>query len=833
MEKTEGYSSLRELALDLRWSWNHSSDLLWQEIDAETWAATRNPIAVLHTVSREKLAGLLQDGGFMGRLDRLLEEERQAESAPSWYDRVDDDAKPKAIAYFSMEFMLTEALPIYSGGLGNVAGDQLKAASDLGVPVVGIGLLYGQGYFRQAISPDGDQEALYPTNEPDQLPIRPVRAADGELLRLQIDLPGMSIWIRAWEVRVGRARLYLLDTNDPANPVTLRSVTSQLYGGGPETRLKQEMILGLCGWQLLKALGIEPAVCHLNEGHAAFAAIERARCFQVERKVSFAQAVAVTRAGNVFTTHTAVKAGFDRFAPELIRKYFRLYTEKHLGIEMEEFLALGRQDARNPLEPFNMAYLAVRASGAVNGVSALHGTVSRKLFQPLFPRWPQNEVPIGHVTNGIHVPTWDSVSSDKLWTEHCGKDRWRGNLDNLGDKISNAGASHLWQMRYESRKALCAQVRKQYLVQKVEDGDIGISPQAARDVFDPGALTLGFARRFATYKRPALLLRDPNRLISILTNRDRPVQLVLAGKAHPRDLDGQGLIRLWHGFARNPELRTRLIFLRDYNMRQAEWLVQGVDVWINTPRRPWEASGTSGMKILANGGLNLSELDGWWQEAFRPEVGWAIGDGQEHGDDPAVDDAEAEELYRLLEDEIIPEFYDRDADGVPERWIERVRESMGSLAPQFSTNRSVRQYVQEFYIPSAQAYDARAKALGEPATDVALWQERWRDHGSSVHFGTVHAERRGDTHSFSIEVYLGELSPADLAIEIYADGIGGEAPFLGKADQEDNGSNPDGYHRYTCTVPAGRPTTDYTPRLVPYHPLARIPLDLAAIVWRG
>ncbi|WP_284215415.1 MULTISPECIES: alpha-glucan family phosphorylase, partial [Alphaproteobacteria] len=413
-ERLEGYLALRELALDLRWSWSHASDVLWRELDSQTWEATRNPWGVLRTVSYDRLDNLLSTPQFAGKLEELLAEKRVAELAPAWFQHAHPTAPLSTIAYFSMEFMLSEALPIYSGGLGNVAGDQLKAASDLGIPVVGVGLLYAQGYFRQMIGPDGNQEALYPVNEPDQLPIQPVRTSSGEWLRLQIDLPGCTLWLRTWEVQVGRTKLYLLDMNDPANPAIYRCITSELYGGGPETRLKQEMILGIGGWQLLRALGIDPQVCHLNEGHAAFAALERARCFQVDHNVPFVEALAITRAGNIFTTHTAVKAGFDRFAPDLMKKYFGTYAENHLGIGIDELLALGRQDAADAREPFNMAYLAIRTSGAVNGVSALHADVSRSLFQPLFPRWPTPEVPIGHVTNGIHVPTWDSIEADRL-----------------------------------------------------------------------------------------------------------------------------------------------------------------------------------------------------------------------------------------------------------------------------------------------------------------------------------------------------------------------------------------------------------------------------------
>jgi starch phosphorylase len=831
-ERPKGYLALRELALDLRWSWNHALDVLWQELDAETWEATRNPWVVLRTVSYDRLHNLLSTPRFAGKLEELLAEKRVAERAPAWFQQSHLVAPIGAIAYFSIEFMLSEALPIYSGGLGNVAGDQLKAASDLGIPVVGVGLLYAQGYFRQMIGPDGNQEALYPVNEPDQLPIQPVRTSSGEWLRLQIDLPGCTLWLRTWEVQVGRTKLYLLDMNDPANPAIYRCITSELYGGGPETRLKQEMILGIGGWQLLRALGIDPQVCHLNEGHAAFAALERARCFQVDHNVPFAEALAITRAGNIFTTHTAVKAGFDRFAPDLMKKYFGAYAENHLGIGIDELLALGRQDAADAREPFNMAYLAIRTSGAVNGVSALHGVVSRSLFQPLFPRWPTPEVPIGHVTNGIHVPTWDSIEADRLWTDVCGKDRWRGDLSTLEDDIRETSDRQLWRLRRISRQALCEEVRSQYLRQRVEDGEIEGGEEDADSVFDPNALTLGFARRFAAYKRPALLLHNPQRLTRILTSTERPVQLILAGKAHPQDREGQELIRLWNNFAKRPELRSRLIFLRDYNMRQAEWLTQGADVWINTPRRPWEASGTSGMKILANGGLNLSELDGWWQEAYAPDIGWALGDGKEHGDDPDIDAMEADALYRFLEEEIIPEFYDRDQDGIPSKWVGRIRESMARLAPRFSANRTVREYTENFYLPAAQGYAARIETVGDASRGIARWKEQLSKFWPKVRFGATSVEETKEGPSFSVEVYLGGLSPDMVKVELYADGEAGLPSHIEVMQRQRGGPVTTGLYRYTARIFSGRPVSEFTPRVVPYHPLARGPLELPNIIWQ-
>jgi starch phosphorylase len=609
-------------------------------------------------------------------------------AAPAWFQKNHSQSPLTNVAYFSMEFMLSEALPIYSGGLGNVAGDQLKAYSDLGVPVVAVGLLYQRGYFRQIINKNGEQEAIYPYNDPGQLPIMPLRQPNGEWLRLEITLPGYSLWLRAWQVQVGRIKLYLLDSNDAANIPVHRGITSELYGGGPELRLKQELVLGLGGWRLLKALGINPEVCHLNEGHAAFAVLERARDFMKENAVPFEAALAATRAGNLFTTHTAVAAGFDRFEPSLIEHYLGMYARKGLGISLSDLMALGRQTSGEGHEPFNMAYLAIRGSGAVNGVSRLHGKVSRHLLSSLFPRWPADEVPIGHVTNGVHMPSWDSAESDGLWTETCGKDRWLGAIETMEQNIRRVSDARLWRFRSTARESLVEYARERLSRQLASTGATKEQVDAAKHLFNPDALTLGFARRFATYKRPNLLLRDPERLRRLLTNTERPVQLIMAGKAHPADRAGQALIKEWIDFIQRPGPSPHVIFLSDYDMLLAARLVQGVDVWINTPRRPWEASGTSGMKVLVNGGINLSELDGWWAEAYSPEVGWALGDGKDHSDDPSLDGIEAEALYELLEQKVAPEFYRRDAQGLPVEWLARVRESMARLTPQFSTNRT-------------------------------------------------------------------------------------------------------------------------------------------------
>jgi starch phosphorylase len=830
--EVEGFDSLAELALNLRWSWNHATDDVWRQLDPTLWETTHNPWVVLQTVSRDQIEQVLADPAFRASVDDLVQTRRQAVAAPAWFQKNHALAPLTSVAYFSMEFMLSEALPIYSGGLGNVAGDQLKAASDLGVPVVGVGLLYQQGYFRQVIDKDGAQQALFPYNDPGQLPITPVRRADGEWLRLELALPGYSVWLRAWQVQVGRVKLYLLDSNDAANYPAHRGITSELYGGGPELRLKQELLLGIGGWRLLAALGISPDVCHLNEGHAAFAVLERARCFMEDAAQPFDVALAVTRAGNVFTTHTAVAAGFDRFAPALIEQYLGGYAEQKLGIPLQDLLALGRGDPKDTSESFNMAYLALRGSGAVNGVSRLHGAVSRRLFAPLFPRWPMEEVPVGYVTNGVHMPSWDSAAADDLWTDAGGKGRWLGTTETLEQDIRRVPESSLWQFRLAASTALVDFARERLSRELAGSGASPDAVDAAHTVFDPNALTLGFARRFATYKRPNLLLHDPGRLLRLLTNPERPVQLIVAGKAHPADGAGQALIQEWTRFIRRPEVRPHAIFLGDYDMDVTEHLVQGVDVWLNTPRRPWEACGTSGMKVLVNGGLNLSELDGWWAEAYTPEVGWALGDGQEHGDDPAWDAFEADALYDLLEQEVVPEFYARGASGIPTAWVARMRESMARLTPRFSADRAVREYVEQQYLPAAAAYRGRVTNMGAVGREMVDWQRRLEAAWARLHFGDVRVETRGAQHLFEVAVYLDDLDPAAVRVQLYADGIAGSPCVRQEMTCVRQRTGASSGYVYRAAVPSTRPTSAYTARVIPYFDGVAVPLQVARIRWQ-
>ncbi|MEO7773193.1 MAG: alpha-glucan family phosphorylase [Steroidobacteraceae bacterium] len=828
----DAFASLAELALDMRWSWNHDTDLLWRELDPALWKITRNPWVVLQTVSRHRLMQVSADPAFRNKVDALLRSSREMAAAPTWFEQNYPQAPLTGVAYFSMEFMLSEALPIYSGGLGNVAGDQLKAASDLGVPVIGVGLLYQQGYFRQVIDKRGAQQALYPYNDPGQLPIRPVRGPNDEWLRLKIELPDYSIWFRAWEAQVGRVKLYLLDSNDAANIPAMRSVAGQLYGGGSELRLQQELLLGIGGWRLLAELGVTPEVCHLNEGHAAFAVLERARGFMQETRQPFDVALAVTRAGNLFTTHTAVSAGFDLFDPALIAQYLKGYAERELGLPLPVLLGLGRKNPNDAEENFNMAYLAIRGSGAVNGVSRLHGRVSRQLFAPLFPRWPQDDVPVEYVTNGVHTPTWDSAAADALWTGTCGQNRWLGTTESLSQAIRGVADTELWKFRNTGRESLVEYARQRLSQQLAAAGASSATLEEAGHFLDPDTLTVVFARRFATYKRPTLLLHDPARLLRLLMNPERPVQLILAGKAHPADKAGQELILQWMHFIWQSEARSQVIFLSDYDMRLTEHLVQGADVWLNTPRRPWEASGTSGMKILANGGVNLSELDGWWAEGHSPTVGWALGDGQEHGDDPAWDAVDAEALYTLLENEVVPEFYSRDAQGVPTAWVARMRESMATLTPHFSTNRVVRDYTNKHYVPAATNYRARAADKGEQGVRMIGWQRVLEQKWAELRFDKVSIATLATGHVFQVQVYLDAVEPDAVRVELYAEGLGGGDPVRQEMERVRPLPGATNRYLYRAQVPASRPASHYTPRIVARRIGVSVPLEAAFILWQ-
>jgi starch phosphorylase len=832
-ELPAGLEDLADLAFDLRWNACTTAADLWQAVDPELWETTRNPVMIIESISHTRLLELADNTDFMQTLRASVQARWSYLEADTWMAQTAKKDALGCVAYFSMEFGLSESLPIYSGGLGMLAGDHLKTASDLGLPLVGVGLLYQQGYFRQSINAAGEQLAFYPFNDPLWLPVIPVRDDSGEWLSIELALPGRTLILRTWQASVGRIRLYLLDSNDPRNDPRDRSITSELYGGGHEQRLQQEMVLGIGGWRLLETLGQHCEVLHLNEGHAAFAVLERARTAMETGRLDFATALRLTRVGNLFTTHTPVPAGFDSFETRLIEQYLGNYAVS-LGLELKELLALGRSDPGDKEATFNMALLALRGSGAVNGVSRLHGEVSRRLFASLFPRLPLAEVPVGHVTNGVHVPTWESREADEIWSQACGESRWRGDLVSLETDFRALPDTVLWSLRSSARQRLVDWVRQRHSRQIAVRGmsENGIAEQA--DILDPDTLTLGFARRFAAYKRPNLLLSDPDRLERLLCDPTRPVQLVIAGKAHPQDNDGQWLVRAWNDFLRRPAVRLHAVFIEDYDIDVATHLVQGVDLWINTPRRPWEASGTSGMKVLVNGGLNLSELDGWWVEAYQPDVGWALGDGAEHGSDPAWDRQEAEALYALLEQEVIPAYYERDAEGLPQKWLSYMRESMARLTGQFSTNRMVREYTESYYLPAAAAYRERCSANFKRVHEIEHWLEHLQRHWSGVRIATVSRNSDGEQLRVDAQVYIDDLEPDSIRVELYADPQASESrPERIPLQRGETLTATHGGYHYYLEFHAGRPAADYTVRVVPTHPLLRWPLENSLVCWEN
>jgi starch phosphorylase len=819
----DGLDTLISLAIDLSYTGDHLAERIWSKLHPSLWEQTQSPWVILKTVSLERLKEFLSESDTKENLQRIQSEKQQGRS---WFEEKYPQSPLKHVVYFCMEFMLSESLPIYSGGLGNVAGDQLKAANDLGIPVTGVGLLYQQGYFRQVILQDGTQQALYPYNDPDQLPIVPFRKKNGEWLRLQVDLPGYSLWLRVWEARVGKVRLLLLDSNDAANYPAHRSITSELYGGGKELRLQQEMILGICGWRLLEEVGIEPEVCHLNEGHSAFAILERAKSLMNKEGINFWEALAITRAGNVFTTHTAVAAGFDLFDPALMARYLSNYASG-LGISFKEFMGLGRLNPSDANEPFNMAYLSIKGSGAVNAVSRLHGEVSRNLFQSLYPRWPQVEVPVGHVTNGVHMRSWQSEAAEELWKQVCGPNPWSGSNEETAAGIENIPDEQLWNLRNQSRKTFIESFRRRRPSNLAAAGASQELIAHARTLFNPEALTIGFARRFATYKRPNLLLYNKERLLGIFKNAERPVQLVIAGKAHPADQQGQAMIREWVEFSRRKEVRDHIVFLSDYDMNLARRMVQGVDVWLNNPRRPWEASGTSGMKVLVNGGLNLSELDGWWAEAYDPAVGWAIGDGKEHSDDALLDIKEAEQLYQILENEVVPAFYERDEQGIPRKWVQLIKQSMAQLTPQFSVSRTTIEYTEKYYLPAALALQSRI-----PQRELAASQKRLREGWRSLSIEDVRVEEEGKGHRITAAVHLSPLHPQEVEVELFADGIDSPIPTIVTMEQVNATNGKDAPVIYQAMVNGKRDPSDFTVRIIPKIQGLNVPLENNLILWQ-
>lgn len=768
----ERLQPLHTLAYNLWWCWNADAVALFRRINPDLFETLdHSPIRLLTSTGQERYEELASDDGFLAHMDRVFSAFEHYMNAKTWFHHAHGGDTTTRVAYFSAEFGTHESVPVYSGGLGVLAGDHLKSASDLGLPLSGVSLMYREGYFRQYLNVDGWQQERYPENDFFNLPLILEQNPDGTPIIVTAPLPGREVALKVWRIQVGRIPLYLLDANIPQNRPEDRNITAQLYGGDQHTRIQQEIILGIGGLRALRAIGKEPTVCHMNEGHAAFVGIERIRLMMQEQKLDFATAVEAVKAGTCFTTHTPVPAGNDAFPAEMIDQYLGEYY-RQLGIDRWQFLALGRQHPRNDNEPFSMTVLAIRLANTSNGVSMLHGTVSRKMWNEIWPTLPASEVPITSITNGVHTQSWISPEIGQLFERYLGV-QWEDKPTDFAvwKRIDHIPDAELWRTHERCRERLIALSRLRLKAQLKRRGAPPMEVDAAEEVLDPDALTIGFARRFATYKRGDLLFRDLDRISKIINDPKRPVQFIFSGKAHPKDTGGKELIARVVHMANRPEFRKRVVFLEDYDMNIARHLVQGVDVWLNNPRRPLEASGTSGMKVACNGGLNMSILDGWWVEGYDGDNGWAIGLGEEYLDLEYQDAVESRALYELFERELAPMFYNRGSDGLPRQWIRRMKRSLSTLIPAFNTNRMVEEYTERCYIPSHRRYQALSENHLKSAHELAEWRKRLMHDWNQIRVEKVEAPtaallRVGHDFNVKVHVHLGPITPQDVEVQL-------------------------------------------------------------------
>jgi starch phosphorylase len=849
----DSLKDLEVLARNLFWSWNPQFIELFKRIDPVLWAACgHNPVKLIGTVSQSRLEALATNESFLNELKRATEGLREYMEAPTWFQKVSpDDAEP-VIAYFSAEFGLHECLPIYAGGLGILAGDHLKSASDLGIPIVGIGLMYQKGYFRQYLNIDGWQQEAYVENDAFNMPAELVRKSSSRPLTISVEYPGRSVQAQIWSIAVGRLKLYLLDTNIPANSPVDRMVTSSLYGGDRELRIRQEILLGIGGLKALAAMGITPTVCHMNEGHAAFMALERIRQLRSTTNMTFDEAVEATRAGNVFTTHTIVKAGLDEFDVDLMDKYFGSYFP-HLGINRRQFLSLGRMLPDDDNEPFKMPVLAIKLSSYLNGVSKLHGQISREVWGSLWPAVPAREVPIVSITNGIHLESWLSGEIGGLYNRYLGP-TWSATVfdKSVWEQVDQIPDEELWSAHQRCKDQLIVFARKRLMAQMQRRGMCQGELKRAEEVLDPEALTIGFARRFVAYKRGDLLLRDAERLIRLVNNPDRPVQIVFAGKAHPKDNAGKEIIRNIVHFACQENVRRRIVFLEDYDIDVARFLVRGVDVWLNNPRRPMEASGTSGMKAAANGVLNMSTLDGWWCEGYVPDGGWVIGAGENYESADYQDTVESQSLYNLLENEVVPLFFSRPAGNLPRLWLQKMKTAIKWVAPRFNTHRMLAEYTRRFYSPAAARYHYLTSDTMGRARAIAQWKSEIRQAWPEFAVKEVTMNTKNGNGDEQLNprqpelkvgselvvralIKLGRINPDEVCVELYhgpTDSWGNIREGFAVAMDYEQRAGDDGEHWFSGRMEC-RTTGQHgvAVRVLPNHPDQSNPYELGLILW--
>ena len=833
-------TKLKDIVYNLWWCWDHEAIDLIHRIDRELWEEKdHNPVLILGNVKQERLDYLSEDEGFIAQMERVYERLQEYIKEKTWFDKAGHSKNKLCVAYFSAEFGITECIPIYSGGLGILAGDHLKSASELGIPLIGIGLMYQEGYFRQYLNAAGWQGELYPKNDFYNMPISLVRNKDGSVLTVDIDLPGRKVFAQIWQIRVGRLSLYTMDTNILKNRPEDRNLTGELYGGDIETRIQQEILLGIGGVRVLKKLGFKPSVFHMNEGHSAFLALERIRVAMEENNLTFWEAFELTKSGNVFTTHTPVPAGIDVFSPELMDKYFNNFCPL-LKISWDEFLSLGRVNSSDSNEPFSMAILALKSSDFANGVSKLHGKVSRRMWSSVWPQLPEDEVPISHDTNGIHYRSWISHDMADLYIRYLGP-RWLKNPEDqtIWERIEQIPAEELWRTHERRRERMVAFARRRLSQQLKRRGAMPSEIAFADEVLNPEALTIGFARRFATYKRATLIFHNLERLAKIINNKEKPVQIIFAGKAHPRDNPGKELIQKIIQFARQERFRRNIIFIEDYDIVVSRYLVQGVDVWLNTPLRLQEASGTSGMKAAANGVINMSILDGWWDEAYSIQAGWAIGRGEVYDDKSLQNEIESNAIYELLEKEVIPIFYDRGRDGLPRGWIAKMKSSMMSLCPIFNTNRMVHEYFEKYYSPAVKRFYKLCEDNIEKVKELARWKSYIKNNWNKIKILNIEAHPPkqisvGSKFEVYADIFLGTLKPNDVQVQIYFGTVNSQMKIVNAVPipMEFKKSESDGKYTFIGSISCDKSGMHgYSLRILPKHEYLHNSFETGLILW--
>ncbi len=768
----EELSSLRTIAFNLWWGWNEEAVKLFHRISPELWEqANHNPVALLSLVPQENWFALIKDESFIAHMNRVKEDLDKYIKRTRWFEKEHPESQNAAIAYFSMEFGLNDCLPLYSGGLGVLSGDHLKSSSELGIPLVGVGLLYGQGYLTQYLSNDGWQHEVYAENDFSNMPVRIVNGQDGTPLKISVKMAEKEVLAEIWETDVGNIRLFLLNTNIEENDSFGRYISEKLYGGDNDMRIKQEILLGIGGLKALRAMEINPTVVHMNEGHSAFIILERIRQMMKENSLSYSQAKLLSSSSCVFTTHTPVPAGNEVFHNDMVEHYIG-HIRQEIGISKDELFSLGKQDPKNSAEQFCMTIFALKNSHYCNGVSKLHASVSRSMWSGIWQGIDADEVPITHITNGINPNSWTSGEMQQLFLRYIGpKMLEEPENQKIWERVLGIPDNELWRTHERRRERLVAFIRRRLKKQLTERGASAKEVEEADEVLNPDTLTIGFARRFATYKRASLILSDLDRISKILTDKERPVQLIFAGKAHPRDDAGKEIIKHLYQVSKLPHLKNHIVFIENYDMNVARYMVQGCDVWLNTPRKPLEASGTSGMKVCFNGGLNLSVLDGWWNEAYNGKNGWSIGRGEVYQDYKAEDEVESSSLYDTLENDVVLKFYNIGRDGLPREWIKMMKESMRTLCPVFNTNRMIYEYTEKFYIPAYNSWKILSEDNFRGVRDFSerfdLISKEWGNVKiTELTADTSKPAQMGTQIEVMATVYMDGLNPDDVTVEV-------------------------------------------------------------------